>query len=303
MAQLIRRISTAAATASIAALEPAIPRSLRASARSIGGRKGFREDRLIAHRTPNCTAYAVFDGHAGPEAARLASRLFAPCLDKAVEVSQHPVDVVRRLFESLQHGLWAELTALLGTNNPKEVATGTTCTVVMITQQRVVVGHVGDSAAVLCRAGRLQHLTRPHHPDDPREAARIIAAGGYISDGFIPRVNGRLAMTRALGAFHLADAGVIATPEILSRQILAHDEYVVLGTDGLFDYATDGEILSSVASSADPNDATRKLVDLAYYNGSTDDISSIVVPLGAWSERGTHDIHHIIQRNLTRPSQ
>ena len=41
-------------------------------------------------------------------------------------------------------------------------------------------------------------LSKDHKPDDPEEATRIQAAGGFVDDG---RVNGMLALSRALGDF------------------------------------------------------------------------------------------------------
>ncbi len=49
---------------------------------------------------------------------------------------------------------------------------------------------------VLCHQGAATCLTRDHKPDDPSEAARVEAAGLFISRN---RVQGSLDMTRALG--------------------------------------------------------------------------------------------------------
>lgn len=45
-----------------------------------------------------------------------------------------------------------------------------------------------------------EELTRDHHPDREDEKARIEASGGSVLTLYgVPRVNGRLAMSRAIG--------------------------------------------------------------------------------------------------------
>lgn len=61
------------------------------------------------------------------------------------------------------------------------------------------VANVGDCRAVLCRAGKAVTLTKDHTPSVPGEAARVEAAGGFVSRG---RVNGILGVTRSFGDIH-----------------------------------------------------------------------------------------------------
>lgn len=75
------------------------------------------------------------------------------------------------------------------------------------------VANVGDCRAVLCRRGKSIAMTRDHTPSMPTEAARIEAAGGFVSRG---RVNGILGVSRSFGDIHckvtandLFDHGII----------------------------------------------------------------------------------------------
>lgn len=46
----------------------------------------------------------------------------------------------------------------------------------------------------------VKELTKDHHPDRDDERSRIEAAGGYVLEwGGVPRVNGQLAISRAIG--------------------------------------------------------------------------------------------------------
>lgn len=46
----------------------------------------------------------------------------------------------------------------------------------------------------------VKELTRDHHPDRDDERLRVEASGGYVEEwGGVPRVNGELAVSRAIG--------------------------------------------------------------------------------------------------------
>ena len=85
---------------------------------------------------------------------------------------------------------------------PEErVVAGCTAVVAAVVQRTVYVANAGDSRAVLCDgAGRARPLSVDHKPAAPAEAARIRAAGGFVSSfGGVARVNGNLSLSRAIG--------------------------------------------------------------------------------------------------------
>lgn len=46
----------------------------------------------------------------------------------------------------------------------------------------------------------VKELTKDHHPGRDEERERVEAAGGFVSDWtLVPRVNGQLAISRAIG--------------------------------------------------------------------------------------------------------
>ncbi|KAF3771985.1 putative protein phosphatase 2C 51 [Nymphaea thermarum] len=114
---------------------------------------------------------------------------------------------------------------------------GSTATIIIKADDQVLVANIGDSKALLCsecssschwrylgqaldsdsgamrrrRNYKLSHdgdstcfcvkeLTEDHHPDRNDERSRVEAAGGYVVEwGGVPRVNGELAVSRAIG--------------------------------------------------------------------------------------------------------
>ena len=69
---------------------------------------------------------------------------------------------------------------------------------ILVTRTEVICANAGDSRTVLARAGRAKDMSEDHKPENPGELSRIQRAGGFVEDG---RVNGMLALSRALGDF------------------------------------------------------------------------------------------------------
>lgn len=75
---------------------------------------------------------------------------------------------------------------------------GSTAVCVLISPEHFFIANCGDSRAVLCRKGAPAVCTQDHKPTVPAEKKRIQDAGGSV---MIHRVNGSLAVSRALGDF------------------------------------------------------------------------------------------------------
>ncbi|KAK3041217.1 hypothetical protein RJ639_028477, partial [Escallonia herrerae] len=88
---------------------------------------------------------------------------------------------------------------------------GSTATVAMLLDGRIMVSSVGDLKVLLCsnrskgssRTLYAEELTRDHHPDRVDERARIEAACGFVWVQGVPRVNDLLVVSRAIGNLSL----------------------------------------------------------------------------------------------------
>lgn len=98
-------------------------------------------------------------------------------------------------------------------------------------RQRVLyTANVGDARAVLCRSGKALRLSYDHKGSDENEGKRIANAGGLVLNN---RVNGVLAVTRALGDAYLKDL-VTGHPYTTETVIQPEgDEFVILACDGV----------------------------------------------------------------------
>ena len=98
-------------------------------------------------------------------------------------------------------------------------------------RQRVLyTANVGDARIVLCRNGKALRLSYDHKGSDENEGKRITNAGGLILNN---RVNGVLAVTRALGDAYMKDL-VTGHPYTTETVIQADmDEFLILACDGV----------------------------------------------------------------------
>ncbi|KAI7737817.1 hypothetical protein M8C21_028753 [Ambrosia artemisiifolia] len=139
-----------------------------------------------------------------------------------------------------------------------------------------------------------KELTRDHHPDRVDERSRVEAAGGYVYEwGGVSRVNGHLAVSRAIGDLPFKSFGVISVPEVTNWQPLtANDSYLVATSDGVLEKMGPQDVcdlfwelhthapLELQYSSSCSYSLADCIVDTALEKGSTDNVAAVVVPFG-----------------------
>ena len=122
------------------------------------------------------------------------------------------------------------------------------------------------------------------------ERLRIQRSGGFISFNGVWRVGGVLATSRALGDLPLKDKNfLIADPDILTFDLEdIKPSFMILATDGLWDYFSNEEAVEFVKDRlTEPHFGAKSLVLQAYYRGSLDNITVMVVnftkmQIGKW---------------------
>ena len=240
------------------------------------GRRNYQEDRYTVGELPNLLYLAIFDGHGGYDAAEFCANHFSKYFlhqmskQSKKDTSREDLDLEVVLTDTL-----LDLDSSFSKHcSFKNTCPGTTATVALIRGgYELVIGHIGDSVALMCRDGQAKKLTRDHHPSDPEEKARIEAAGGEIhSDNTDTlRVQGRLNMTRSIGDIDLKDFGLTATPDI-SRRSLRHgkDNFIALLSDGICSALTESEIVNIALGCESPQAAANRIVDQAIYGGCED---------------------------------
>lgn len=133
--------------------------------------------------------------------------------------------------------------------------------------------NVGDARAVLCRGGKAVRLTYDHKGSDAQEAKRITDAGGFVMNN---RVNGVLAVTRSLGDASMKEF-VVGSPYTTETTLDEQDEFLIVACDGLWDVTEDQDAVDFIRAVADPQEASKRLLENAITNYSTDNLSVMVV--------------------------
>lgn len=121
---------------------------------------------------------------------------------------------------------------------------GATVLVAIITHSQIIVGHVGDAQAVVCRAGQGVVLSPQHTVTNSEELSRInavdavIFANRYLGHPTANPLLFHLPMTRSIGDRMWKDpkftdgkqSGLIGTPQTNSMHLGDLDEFLLLGS-------------------------------------------------------------------------
>ena len=181
---------------------------------------------------------------------------------------------------------------------------GTTCISLLFCENRIISANVGDSRAIkgIFKSNEKKWdyipLSRDHKPSDKDEAERIKKSKGlihpYIDDDgnyagpdrvWMDDELPGLAMSRSFGDEIASRVGVFSEPEVKIFPFEEEDKFVVIASDGLWEYVTNEEVIDIVGEFFEKKDcdgAVSKLYEISHerwveYDDYIDDISIIVV--------------------------
>lgn len=225
--------------------------------------------------------FVLSDGMGGEAHGEVASAL-------AVEtVVQHCADGEKNaavtLYGEQQPG-WSDKTQRLSSaahlankkifesahEHPDQQGMGATLTAAWIDGSRLSIAHVGDSRAYLLRGGSLQQITSDHSlvAEQVRQ--------GILTPAEAEQSEMQSVLLRALGS--QPDIQIDAEEHgLIARDIL------LLCSDGLTRMLIEPEIAGTLQAEPDATRAAEKLVELANDRGGADNITVVVVRIGAES--------------------
>jgi len=245
--------------------------------------------------------FAVFDGHAGSRVSAHCSHHLLDCIraseDFTCSLQQEHSLTKEEVMEGVKKGIlrgFLELDEKL--RKIPEVASGedksgTTAVGALITDKYVIIANCGDSRGVLCVGGAPALATQDHKPSNEIEKERIQNAGGSV---MIQRVNGSLAVSRALGDFEYKNVeGKTPTEQLVSpepefyikERNMDKDEFLVLACDGVWDVMSNEDICDFISARMKVNDnletICNEVIDTCLYKGSRDNMSIIIIAFPA----------------------
>ena len=255
----------------------------------------------------NLSFYGVCDGHG--DDGHLISKFISTSLPYFIyeELKKNSIynninSYISKIFENI----FLQLNSLLINNKEINSAfSGTTCISLLLCNNQIISCNLGDSRAI---KGQLfnnkwsfELLSRDHKPNEPDEMKRIKENKGiikpYIDEN--GEVNGPdriwlpnqtypgIAMSRSFGDQVAAQIGVVAIPEILFFPYIEEDKFIIIASDGLWEYVSNQEVVNIVGKYYIKNDcdnAIKELYETAFErwrnnNIFVDDISIILIYL------------------------
>ena len=254
------------------------------SATHAGQVRAQNEDNLVAVDG----VYVVADGMGGHEAGEVASQIAVERIRADLDIDGLPEastvvnsisnangDIFRAAIANPgQAGMGTTITAiavigdkLAGRGAPNlDVNDDGKMTPIMAAEpsEALVLANVGDSRTYLLRHGRLRRVTIDH------SYVQELVSTGHITEDEARTHPRRNIITRALGIEPDVKVDWWTLPLIRGDRFL-------LCSDGLVDEVADPDILETITTLKDPQEAAERLVDQANEAGGRDNITVIVV--------------------------
>jgi len=204
--------------------------------------------------------YAVADGMGGHASGQIASELALKTI-----VKNYFADPSDDVGESLRSAIKAANSYIFDAAQviPERNGMGTTCTALVLHDDQMFVGQVGDSRAYLVREGDIRQISEDHSWVEEQ------VKRGALTPEEAERSPFRNVITRSLGS----------APEVevdIFQEQLQEGDIFVLCSDGLSGYVSNAEILD-LADAWSPSMAALKLVDLANEHGGGDNVTIMIV--------------------------
>ncbi|KAE8259823.1 hypothetical protein A4X13_0g748 [Tilletia indica] len=196
--------------------------------------------------------FAVYDGHGGSAVAKYAGKTVHGRLANLPQFKSADYEsALKRAFLATDEDLREDAAFANDSSGCTAVAALLVPGETSDAARRIIVANAGDSRSVLSLKGEAKPMSYDHKPTNQKETARIVGAGGFVEFG---RVNGNLALSRALGDFEFKgnhslppeDQAVTADPDVISHSLTGEEEFLVLACDGIFDCLSNQQVVDFV---------------------------------------------------------
>ena len=245
--------------------------------------RNYMEDRFsILINFPNNeekALFAIFDGHGGSTISEFLCQNFISFFMK--QYQKNEVKNYEKIFQKTFSSLNDEIKKI-----PNSYKMGSTATIILLTketdqilgsQKVIYCANIGDTNCELFSKSNCKRISYEHRCNDPVEENRIKKGNGSIING---RVGGIISVTRAFGDFQCKDFGLICEPYINKVNVNFNEKnFLILATDGIWDFVNEEDIYFITMNNTDSMVICRDVVDKAKVNGSTDNMTCMVISL------------------------
>ena len=237
---------------------------------SLQGKREKQQDNYGVLQLGDFTFIAVCDGNGGSrggEISRLAvSAVLSECLEFSRDTTSHVIseDYFRATGLKIMSNTATQV--LFEKRKNDWIEGGTTVTLVILAPYFISTFWIGDSPACLCQGDEITHLITPH------TLMTELMKSGVSWESLQQQSGISSVITQCVGHEQ-------ATPDANVRNT-SDSGFVIIGSDGLFNFVSDDEILHVLKSksprSADMQVLAEQLAEQAGANNSDDNISVVV---------------------------
>ncbi|HHV27183.1 Stp1/IreP family PP2C-type Ser/Thr phosphatase [Anaerosalibacter bizertensis] len=231
-------------------------------------RKNNQDSYFVSEDT-ELPLFIVADGMGGHKAGEVASNMAVEIvkdffIEKKEELKKNKVDILKFIRSAVEKA--NTIIYKKSIENDEFHGMGTTITMAYIFENKLYIGHVGDSRAYLLRNNKFIQITEDH------SLVAEMVKKGSISEEEAECHPQRNIITRAIGT----DEEVIT--DIIVEDIYK-DDILLLCTDGLTNMMNDDEIKEILINKIDLQKNCNSLVKKANRLGGIDNVTVIVIKL------------------------
>lgn len=214
--------------------------------------------------------FGVYDGHGGRQVVERVKAQLHLIFKEQLEQCSSVEEAWTKSYQLMDKVIADE----------KIMFSGTTAATVFVRKEKdgrrvAYAANAGDARIVLVKGGQAVRLTYDHKASDQTEIDRIHALGGFV---IMNRVNGMLAVTRALGDLTMKEH-VTCDPFTSVHELSDDCSHLIVACDGIWDVLTDEQASNFVLNASSAQNAAVTLLRQSLKEGSTDNISVMVVEL------------------------
>ena len=209
--------------------------------------------------------YILADGMGGYNGGEIASKLAVQSAKSYIEdnfrqIKKDRENIIKLIKDSMEYANMVVYEKAKG--NQELQGMGTTLEIALIHNNKVYIGHIGDSRIYRIRKEFIRKLTQDH------SYVQKLVKDGTITKEQAAHHPQKNMLMKALGC------NIFAEPDVMVKGFLK-DDILIMCSDGLSNLVTQ-EIIYEKAS-RDIEQATKDLVELANDNGGYDNITVVII--------------------------
>ena len=231
----------------------------------IGKAREINQDYYYIPTTDKLDLYILADGMGGYNGGEVASKLAIDSVKKYIENNfEKEKETKESILNLIKSAIeYANMIVYKKSKEVKELeGMGTTLDVCLIYNNKIFIGHVGDSRIYRIRQNVMRKLTKDH------SYVQTLVKEGTITKEEAKHHPKKNMLTKALGC------NAFVEPDVMVKGFLKED-ILIINSDGLTNLVPQEEIFKQAKK--DIEQAPKELVKIANENGGYDNITVIVI--------------------------